>query len=85
MGIDGHVFIRSHREDNFQLYVKSLKKLVPWFFALDHQNYASRLPLHILNVENLPQPVMNEFSINGHWVVHKTKQNILSHAFRQGA
>ena len=34
------IFIRSLREGNFQQYVDALTYLVPWFFALDHTNYA---------------------------------------------
>ena len=34
------IFIRSHREGNFPLYVETLEALVPWFIALDHTNYA---------------------------------------------
>ena len=36
----GLIFIRAHREKNFLLYIESLKALAPWFFALDHHNYA---------------------------------------------
>ena len=74
MEIDGLIFIGSHRAGNFLLYVESFKKDVPWFFALDHQNYTRWLPLHIRDMQNLSQPVMNEFSRNGHWAVHKTNK-----------
>ena len=74
MEIIGLIFIRSHREGNFQLYVESVKKLVPFFFAFDHQNYARWLPVHIRDMENVPESIMKEFSQNGHWVVHKTKK-----------
>jgi len=33
-------FVRSIRESNFELYVCALSKIIPWFFALDRQNYA---------------------------------------------
>ena len=33
-------FIKSLRTGNFALYVDSLTKLAPWFFILDHTNYA---------------------------------------------
>ncbi|KAK1891936.1 Ribonuclease PH [Dissostichus eleginoides] len=36
MEILGLIFVRAHREQDFPLYVESLKALVPWFFALDH-------------------------------------------------
>ena len=40
-------FVRSLRQDNFELYIESLKKLAPWMFALDHINYARWLPVHL--------------------------------------
>ena len=30
------LYVRSLREGNFQLYIESLTKLMPWMFALDH-------------------------------------------------
>ncbi|KAG0719806.1 hypothetical protein GWK47_007093 [Chionoecetes opilio] len=51
----GLIFVRAHREQDFPLYVETLKALVPWFFALDHQNYARWLPVHIRDMESLPQ------------------------------
>ena len=36
----GLIFVRFHREQDFPLYVESLKGLASWFFALDHQNNA---------------------------------------------
>ena len=69
MELLGLIFIRSHRERNFSLYVESLKALVPWFFALDHHNYARWIPIHIQDMESLPAPILKEF---GHWVIRKT-------------
>ena len=37
----GLIFVRAHREQNFPLYVETLKAVVPCCFALDHHNYAS--------------------------------------------
>ena len=41
------VFVRAHRERNFELYVETLEELVGFLFALDHFNYACLLPIHI--------------------------------------
>ena len=57
---------------DFTLYVESLKQIVPWFFALDHQNYSRWIPVHIRDMESLPPPIFEEFKENGHWVVSKT-------------
>ena len=43
-------FVRSLLQGNFELYIGSLKKLVPWTFALDHINYARWLPIHLLDM-----------------------------------
>ena len=40
-------FVRSFREANFELYIDTLSKMVPWFFSLDHTNYARWLPIHL--------------------------------------
>ena len=72
MELLGLIFIRSHREGNFSLYVESLKALVPWFFALDHHNYARWIPIHIRDMESLPAQILKEFEEHGHWVIRKT-------------
>ena len=64
--------MRAHREQNFPLYVKTLKALVPWFFALDHHNYARWIPIHICAMENLPASILAEFKDHGNLVVQKT-------------
>ena len=68
MELLGLIFIRSHCEGNFALYVESLKALVTWFFALDHHNYARWIPVHI---RDMPAPILKEFEENGHWVIRK--------------
>ncbi len=40
-------FVKSLRTGNFALYVDSLTKLAPWFFILDHTNYARWVPVHV--------------------------------------
>lgn len=68
MEILGLIFVRAHREQDFPLCVESLKALVPWFFALDHQNYARWIPVHIRDMESLPTSIHKEFEEHGHWV-----------------
>ena len=72
MEILGLIFVRAHRERNFSRYVESLKAIVPWFFALDHHNYARWIPVHIHDMESLPTSIHQEFEEHGHWVVQKT-------------
>ena len=67
------IFIRAQRTRNFNLYVESLEALVPWFFALDHINYARWIPVHIRDMKSLPDSIKDEFK--KFWVVHKTKNS----------
>ena len=54
------------------MYVEILKEITPWFFALDHQNYARWLPIHIHDMEHLPVLDYHHFVENGCSVVTKT-------------
>ena len=36
------VYVRSLREADFKMYLDALTELAPWFFALDHTDYATR-------------------------------------------
>ena len=64
------IFIRAQRTRNFNLYVEALEALVPWFFALDHINYARWMPVHIRDLKSLPDSIKEQFQI--FWVVQKT-------------
>ena len=46
-------YIKSLRTSNFPLYVDCLTKLTPWFFSLNHTNYARWVPVHIRDMVNL--------------------------------
>ena len=70
----GLTFVRAHRRKDFALYVETLKAITPWFFALDHQNYARWLPIHIRDMEHLPGTVLKEFNENGQWAVTKSSR-----------
>ena len=39
------------------MYVESLEALVPWYFALDHINYARWIPIHIRDMKSLSDEV----------------------------
>ena len=46
--------VRALREADFSLYVKAIKLLLPWMFALDHPNYARWLSVHYRDMCELP-------------------------------
>jgi len=68
------VFVRSIREGDFDLFVETLKQMVPWFFALDHVNYARWLPVHLKDMVSLNgrHPDIYEHFKRGCFVVRKT-------------
>jgi hypothetical protein len=63
------VFIRAHRENNFQLYVEALEKLMFLFFAMDKYNYCRWVSVHLRDMMSLPANVKDEFQT--FWVVQK--------------
>ncbi len=69
------LFIRSLREGNFQLYVESLAKIVPWMFVLNHTHYSKWLPVHIRDMMQLSDKhpaILAEFEV-GKFTVNKTR------------
>ena len=63
------IYVRSLREANFSMYLDALTEPVPWFFALDHTNYARWIPVHLRDMAelaNIHPDVFTEFS-NGHF------------------
>ena len=67
-------FVRSLRERNFDMYLDALTEFVPWFFALDHTNYAYWVPVHLKDMANLSDrhpEIANEFDA-GHFTAQKT-------------
>ena len=80
--------VRAMREADFSLYLKAIRELLPWMFALDSQNYARWLSVHYRDMceLSLKHPdVYAEFR-NGSFVVQKTKRLFsiaLDHAHEQ--
>ncbi|KAK6169757.1 hypothetical protein SNE40_020746 [Patella caerulea] len=79
-------FVRSLREGNFDLYKKSLTKLAPWFFALDHTNYARWIPVHLRDMCELvtKHPAVDEAFHSGNFTVRKTKRVFSAMPLDQG-
>ena len=68
------MFVRAHRTKDFNLFVETLEALVPWFFALDHINYARWIPIHIRYMKSLPLSIKEQF--DSCWVVQKTSNRL---------
>ncbi|VDI50437.1 Hypothetical predicted protein [Mytilus galloprovincialis] len=59
--------------------------IIPWFFALDHPNYARWLPVHVrdmMTLNNTAPSVATEFG-NGKFVLHKSHSKFSSIAIDQ--
>ena len=67
------MFVRAHRAKDFFLYIQSLKDLVPYFFALDHGNYARWTSVHLRDLCSLPESIHRAFC-KGFFVLSKTKR-----------
>lgn len=70
------IFIKAHRERNFQLFVEILEVLAPWFFVLDHINYARWLPVYINDMKSLPDRIKDDML--KFWVIQKTEKRFSS-------
>ena len=58
------------------MYHDALTELVPWFFALDHTNYARWIPVHIRDMTELPatHPDVNREFNGGNFTFQKTNR-----------
>jgi hypothetical protein len=67
-------FTRSLREGNFDLYVQSLTKILPYLYAFDHTHYARWLSVHVRDLCTVQErhPRLHEEFQAGKFVVHKT-------------
>ena len=83
------IYVRAIREGNFLLYTNALKKLVPWFFALNHTHYARWIPVHLCDMARLEtaHPYVYGQFMKGNFTVKKTMHNFsfiaLDHAHEQ--
>jgi len=78
------IFVRSLHVASFEMYLDTLTELAPWFFALDHTNYAYWIPVHLKDMTKLPnfqirrQPnVAKEFH-DGNFVIRNTGECFLA-------
>jgi hypothetical protein len=79
------VFVRSVREANFLLYVESLAKLLPWFFALNHHHYARWCSVHLRDMRALhsTHPDIAKAFTSGMFTVNTTGRPFSSIALDQ--
>lgn len=70
------MLVRSIREGDFHMFVRSLEDIAPWMFALDHVHYARLLPVLINDLKLLPlkHPSIYKEFLEGKFVFQKTKR-----------
>ena len=74
------VLVYSLRQASFSVYLDALTELAPWFFTLDHTNYARWIPVHLRDMAILStkhSEVAKEFN-EGEFVVNKTEKVLSS-------
>lgn len=78
-------FVRSIRSGNFPMYLDSIRKILPWFFALDHVNYARWLSIHLKDLVNLMNnhPQLLKHFENGQFVARKSNRKFSGMALDQ--
>ena len=79
--LDYLLFLRSIRSRNFELYVLSIAKILPWLFALDHYHYARWLSIHLHDMQRLEQTdpqIHHKFCMKGNFVVSRRKKSFSS-------
>ena len=67
------LFVRAIRSADFQLYKAFINGLLPWFFAMDHVNYARWLSVHLcdmLQLEDTNPDIFSHFN-DGEFVITK--------------
>ena len=67
------------------MYVDSVYKMLPWFFALNHTNYARWLPVHVRDMRELHKkaPQVEEAFKEGLFTVVKTRRRFSAIAIDQ--
>ena len=62
-----HLFIRAEREGDWLLHLYAFKRMIPYFFAAAHWNYAIYILWHIVDVTNLlPEGLLSAFLNRDH-------------------
>ena len=72
--------LRSQHDPNFDMYVESIGKIIPWVFALDHYRYARWMTIHVkvlLELQLTCPTIYAEFQ-KGNFVTQKIRHKFSS-------
>ena len=68
-----HLFVRAEREGNFVLHMYCLTKMLPYFFAAGHWNYARYITYHVMEFQTqLDEEALAMFHLGHHVCRHRT-------------
>ena len=68
------MFTRAQRDGDWELYMTAFRKMIPFFFLYDHQNYARWGVIYIALMMQIPEEIKEEF-LKGNFVVKCSKQS----------
>ncbi len=67
-----HMFIRAERTGQWHLHLYALERMVPYFFAAGHWNYARYMQWHLLEMRHdFPEEIKVTFELGEHVCRHK--------------
>ena len=64
-------FIRAEREGDWPLHLDAVSKMLPYFFAAGHQNYARYGLYYLHDMKKLPVPILEKFMRGEHITRHQ--------------
>ena len=68
-----HLYLRAEREGNWLLHIYALQRMIPYFFAAAHWNYARYISWHVLEMTtSLPESLLAAFLRGEHVCRHQT-------------
>ena len=65
------IYIRAEREGYFALYLYTCHKMMPYFFAASHTNYAGYGLCYSRTMHNLPGNILDAFMKGEHVMPHQ--------------
>ena len=71
------LFTRAQRDGLWDLHLASFRQMIPFFMRYDHYNYACWGPIHLSDVDQLPENLKCEF-MRGNFVVKRS-----AHTFKK--
>lgn len=65
------MFVRAEREGDWPLHLKVVSKMLPYFFAAGHHNYARYATYYLNDMKNLPPVILARFLKGEHTTHHQ--------------